>query len=184
MSLYTDVIIAGFGGQGVMLIGDLLAQSAMTCGLEATYIPVYGPEMRGGTANCTVVVSDEEIGSPIVRQPYNLIIMNQPSLAKFQLRMRDNGVLILNSSLINPALGAKDRVRVFPVPVNHIADELGNTRMSNMVALGAFVMATGLLPLEKVQDALPLVMYSRPKLVPKNVEAIQAGADFVRKIKD
>ena len=102
MSVYQDAIIAGFGGQGVMLIGNLLACAGMDAGLNVTYIPVYGPEMRGGTANCTVVISDDVVGSPIIRSPLSLIVMNGPSLDKFQSCLQDGGVMILNSSLIDP----------------------------------------------------------------------------------
>ena len=180
MSLYQDVIIAGFGGQGVMLIGNLLAYAGMEHGLNVTYIPVYGPEMRGGTANCTVVVSDDVIGSPIIRSPVSLIIMNGPSLDKFQPQLQDGGILILNSSLIDPVKTDKDRVKVFAVPVNEIADGLGNTRMANMVAIGAYVQATGVMPVKQVQDSLGSVIsehYSH--MIPKNAAAIQAGADYV-----
>jgi 2-oxoglutarate ferredoxin oxidoreductase subunit gamma len=178
--MYQDAIIAGFGGQGVMLIGNLLAYAGMDAGLNVTYIPVYGPEMRGGTANCTVVVSDDVIGSPIIRSPLSVIIMNGPSLDKFQPLLQDNGVLILNSSLIDPAKTNKDRVRVYAVPVNEIADQLGNTRMANMVALGAYVQATGVLPVKRVQDSLPSVISAHySHMIPKNAEAIQAGADYV-----
>ncbi len=177
MSLYQDVIIAGFGGQGVMLIGNLLAYAGMNQGLNVTYIPVYGPEMRGGTANCTVVVSEEEIGSPIIHRPKSLIIMNRPSLDKFGPRLVDDGVLILNSSLVDPALAEADRYRLVSVPCNEIADGLGNSRMANMVAIGAYVAATGVLPLSAVEDSLSHVISSHyTKLIPTNIEAIQAGA--------
>jgi len=180
--LYQDVIIAGFGGQGVMLIGNLLAYAGMHQGLNVTYIPVYGPEMRGGTANCTVVVSSDEIGSPIIRTPKSLILMNRPSLDKFQPRLEDGGVQIVNSSLIDPALAEPGRVRTVLVPCNEVADALGNTRMANMVAIGAYVQATGVMPVSAVQDALPSVISSRyAKLIPKNAEAIQAGADIAAK---
>jgi 2-oxoglutarate ferredoxin oxidoreductase subunit gamma len=180
--LYQDVIMAGFGGQGVMLIGNLLAYAGMHQGLNVTYIPVYGPEMRGGTANCTVVVSSEDIGSPIIRTPKSLILMNRPSLDKFQPRLEDGGVQIVNSSLIDPALAETKRVRSVFVPCNAVADGLGNTRMANMVALGAYVQATGVMPIAAVQDALPSVISSRyAKLIPKNAEAIQAGADIAAK---
>lgn len=180
--LYQDVIIAGFGGQGVMLIGNLLAYAGMHQGLNVTYIPVYGPEMRGGTANCTVVVSSDEIGSPIIRTPKSLILMNRPSLDKFQPRLEDGGVQIVNSSLIDPALAETGRVRTVLVPCNEVADALGNTRMANMVAIGAYVQATGVMPVAAVQDALPSVISSRyAKLIPKNAEAIQAGADIAAK---
>ncbi|EFL49251.1 Pyruvate/ketoisovalerate oxidoreductase [Solidesulfovibrio fructosivorans JJ]] len=179
MSLYQDVIMAGFGGQGVMLIGNLLAYAGMEHGLNVTYIPVYGPEMRGGTANCTVVVSDDVIGSPIIRSPKSLIIMNRPSLDKFQPQLVDGGVLVINSSLVDPALADSKRVKLVAVPANEIADGLGNTRMANMVALGAYVNATGILPLSAVEDSLGHVIskhYSH--LIPKNTEALRAGASF------
>jgi 2-oxoglutarate ferredoxin oxidoreductase subunit gamma len=179
VSLYQDVIMAGFGGQGVMLIGNLLAYAGMEHGLNVTYIPVYGPEMRGGTANCTVVVSDDAIGSPIIRNPMSLIIMNRPSLDKFQPQARDGAVLVLNSSLIEPALADAKRLKLVAVPANEIADSLGNVRMANMVALGAYVNATGVLPLPVVEKCLEYVIakhYSH--LIPKNAEALRAGAAY------
>ncbi|GFM38552.1 2-oxoacid:acceptor oxidoreductase family protein [Desulfovibrio psychrotolerans] len=179
MSLYQDVIIAGFGGQGVMLIGNLLAYAGMEAGLEVTYIPVYGPEMRGGTANCTVVISSEDIGSPIIQRPKSLIVMNQPSMDKFQPRMLDGGVQILNSSLVDAAQ-ADPRVKSFAVPANEIADTLGNTRMANMVALGAYVQATGVVPLDVVKASLSSVISAHySHLIAKNADALQAGADHV-----
>ncbi len=177
MALYQDVIMAGFGGQGVMLIGNLLAYAGMNAGLNVTYIPVYGPEMRGGTANCTVVVSDEDIGSPIIQRPRSLIIMNQPSLDKFQPRLEDGGVQVLNSSLVDAAQ-AEARVRTVAVPANEIADKLGNTKMANMVALGAYVRATGVVDLDVVKKSLTSVISAHySHLIPKNADALQAGFD-------
>jgi len=179
VNLYQDVIIAGFGGQGVMLIGNLLAYAGMEQGLNVTYIPVYGPEMRGGTANCTVVVSSEEIGSPIIHKPKSCIVMNRPSLDKFGPRIEENGYLILNTSLVDLNLADGMPVKIVPVPANEIADSLGNTRMANMVALGAYVNASGVMPLSAVQDALGHVISAHYKhLIPKNAEALQAGADY------
>lgn len=179
MSLYLDVIMAGFGGQGVMLIGNLLAYAGMEQGLNVTYIPVYGPEMRGGTANCTVVLSDDVIGSPIIPRPKSLIIMNRPSLDKFQPQLEDGGVLVINSSLVDPALAEAGRVRLVAVPANAIADSLGNTRMANMVALGAYVNATGILPLGVVEKSLEHVIAKHyAHLIPKNTEALRAGAAY------
>ena len=176
--MYQDVIMAGFGGQGVMLIGNLLAYAGMEHGLNVTYIPVYGPEMRGGTANCTVVVSDEDIGSPIIRSPMSLIIMNRPSLDKFQPSLKDGGVQVINSSLVDKDLAEPDRVRSVFVPANDIADQLGNTRMANMVALGAYVKATGVVDLAVVKESLTNVIAAHySHLIPKNAEALQAGAD-------
>lgn len=178
--MYMDAIIAGFGGQGVMLIGNLLAYAGMTQGLNVTYIPVYGPEMRGGTANCTVVVSDDDIGSPLIQKPRSLIVMNRPSLDKFQPRLGDGGIQVVNSSLVDAGLTEKERVRTVLVPANEIADKVGNSRMANMVALGAYIQATGIMPLQAVKDSLPSVISSHyAKLIPKNAEALQAGADHV-----
>lgn len=180
MGVYNDAIIAGFGGQGVMLIGNLLAYSAMESGLNVTYIPVYGPEMRGGTANCTVVISDEDIGSPIIKNPLSLIAMNRPSLDKFQPMVQDQGVVIVNSSLVDMELADKDRLKVFPVPANEIADKIGNTRMANMVALGAYAQATGILEINVVQKSLEHVISAHySHLIPKNAQALSAGAEAV-----
>jgi 2-oxoglutarate ferredoxin oxidoreductase subunit gamma len=175
--LHLDVIIAGFGGQGVLLIGNLLAYAGMNAGLNVTYIPVYGAEMRGGTANCTVILSAEDIGSPIVHRPQSAIIMNRPSLDKFQPRLLDKGVQVVNSSLIDPKLADTKRVKSVLVPCNEIADKLGNSRMANMVALGAFVAATGIVPLATVVKSLENVISASYKdLIPKNAQALEAGA--------
>ena len=177
-ALYLDVIMAGFGGQGVMLIGNLLAYSGMNSGLNVTFIPVYGPEMRGGTANCTVVVSDEEIGSPLIKQPQSLIILNQPSLEKFMPRLEVGGVQIINSNLVHSDAMRTDVRNVF-IPVNDIADKLGNIKLVNMVALGAFIKATNILPLDIVKKSLQNVIskhYSH--LIPKNEEALEAGFNY------
>jgi len=177
---YMDSIIAGFGGQGVMLIGNLLAYAGMKDGLNVTYIPVYGPEMRGGTANCTVVLSEEDIGSPIIHRPKSIISMNRPSLDKFQPRVEDNGIHIVNSSLIDMDLADTDRLKCYGVPCNEIADELGNTRMANMVAIGAFVQTSGIITLEAVIGSLENVISPRyHKLIPANTKAIEAGAKHV-----
>ncbi len=173
MKLYQDVIMAGFGGQGVMLIGNLLAYAGMDSNLNVTFIPVYGPEMRGGTANCTVVVSDEEIGSPIIQRPKSSIVLNQPSLEKFQPRLEDGGVQVVNSSLIDKNLVEKGRIRTVLIAANDIANELGNTRMVNMVALGAYIKATGVLPLQAVEKALHHVL--KESLIARNSEALRAG---------
>lgn len=183
MNMYQDVIMAGFGGQGVMLIGNLLAYAGMDAGFNVTFIPVYGPEMRGGTANCTVVVSDEEIGSPIIQKPKSIIVLNEPSLVKFQPRVEDGGVSLINSSLADMNLAEKKRVRAFAVPANDIANEMGNVRMVNMVALGAYVKATNALPLDAVIGALQHVFPPRnAKLIPLNAEALRAGYEKVAEV--
>lgn len=181
MNKYQDVIIAGFGGQGVMLIGTLLAYAAMEDGQNVTYMPVYGPEMRGGTANCTVVASREDIGSPIIHRPRSLIAMNRPSLEKFQPRVVDQGVVVVNSSLVDMELADKNRLKAVAVGANEIADSLGNTKMANMVALGAFVQLTGIVSLEVVKLSLQKVISPHyAKMIPSNEKALQAGADSVK----
>jgi len=178
--MYADVIFAGFGGQGVVLAGTLLAQAAMDHGLHVTFMPVYGPEMRGGTANCTVVISEEEIGSPIIKRPQGLVMLNRPSLDKYQPSLVDGGVLVVNSSLVDPGLADASRVKVYCVPANDIAEKVGNARMVNMVVLGAYARACGVLPLERIQSSLPHVVPPHyAHTIPKNAEALQAGWNAV-----
>ena len=175
---YQDVIIAGFGGQGVMLIGNLLAQAGMEHGLEVSFIPVYGAEMRGGTANCTVVLDEHPIGSPLVREPMSTIILNEPSLSKFQPRLSADGVQIVNASLVAENLLDAAKRTVY-IPVNDMAHELGNVKMANMVALGAWLKATGALPLNVVQDALNRVVSAHyAKLISANAKALEQGYNF------
>ena len=177
-NVYQDVIIAGFGGQGVMLIGNLLAQAGMEHGLEVSFIPVYGAEMRGGTANCTVVLDEHPIGSPLVREPLSTIILNEPSLDKFQPRLRADGVQIVNASLVDEKLLDAARRSVY-IPANDMAHELGNVKMANMVALGAWLKATQTLPLNVVEDALNRVVSAHyAKLISVNAKALEAGYNF------
>ena len=170
------VIIAGFGGQGVMLAGKILAQAGMEYGLEVTWLPAYGPEMRGGTANCTVVLSNEPIGSPVVDNPTGLIAMNLPSLDKFEKTLAEAGTVVVNSSLVPRRVGRED-VREVTLPVNDIAASLGNPRVINMVALGAYIKATGIIPLEVVKRAMANMLShaDRGELIEVNERALEAG---------
>ena len=174
--MYFDVVMAGFGGQGVMLIGNLLAYGAMNQGKNVTFFPSYGVEMRGGTANCTVVISDEEIGSPIVGTPKSMIIMNKPSLDKFQPRLEKDGYLIFNSSLIDEKYINRDDVKVFNVPMNDLAMEIGNSRLANMIAIGAFIGLTKVVDIEILKESLKNVISERNlKFIPDNIKAIEKG---------
>lgn len=170
------VIFAGFGGQGILLAGKVLARAAMERGFEVTWLPSYGPEMRGGTANCTVVIADEPVGSPIVDSPYVLVAMNGPSFARFLPRVARGGTVIANSSLISERKERPD-VRVVWAPMNEIAQELGEPRCANMVGLGAAVKALGILPLEAVISAMEeeLGARGREKLVEVNRQALLCG---------
>ena len=177
-SVYQDVVIAGFGGQGVMLIGNLLAQAGMEYGREVSFLPVYGAEMRGGTANCTVVIDSGPVGSPLVRSPLSTIILNEPSLVRFQPRLDEGGVQIVNASLVDGSL-TDPRRRTVLIPANDMALRIGSVKMANMVALGAWLRATGALPLACVQEALKRVVGSHyARLIPANAEALAAGHAF------
>src|SRR5512138_2791786 len=148
--MQTDIIIAGFGGQGVLFAGQLLAYAAMDEGREVTWIPSYGPEMRGGTANCTVVISDEEIGSPMVRHPQAVIAMNLPSLDKYEAEVKAGGLLVVNSSIVNRPV-TRAGIRAVAIPGNEIAEELGDRRMTNMVLLGGLLANLPVLSLESIE---------------------------------
>jgi 2-oxoglutarate ferredoxin oxidoreductase subunit gamma len=174
---YLDVIIAGFGGQGVLLIGNLLAYAGMREKMNVTYIPVYGVEMRGGTANCTVVISSDEIGSPIITRPKSLIVMNRPSLDKFQPKLVDGGIQLVNASLVPAELVEKPgRITSLMIPANELAEKVGNARAVNTIMLGAYVAATGAVKLSTLENCLSAVM--APKIVPINVTALRAGAEY------
>jgi len=171
-----SVVIAGFGGQGVILAGKILAQAGMNHGLEVTWLPSYGPEMRGGTANCTVVLSDEPVGSPIVDEPTLLVAMNLPSLDKFEAIVAEGGAIVVNESLIDRKAERED-VRASYVRLNDLALEVGNTRAINMVALGALLKATDIIPLQTVKQTMATMMKEsgKEKFVPLNEQALERG---------
>ena len=173
-------IFAGFGGQGVILAGKLLAQAGADYGLEVTWLPSYGPEMRGGTANCTVLLSDEPIGSPVVDNPTALVAMNLPSLDRFEKTVAEAGTILVNSSLITRPTERND-VRALSVPANDIAVSLGNSKAANMVALGAIIKATGIIPLELIKSTMVSMLSQKgsAKLVELNKQALEAGYNAV-----
>lgn len=178
---YYDVIIAGFGGQGVMLIGNLLAYAAMKEGKFVTYLPVYGVEMRGGTANCTIVISDREIGSPVVGKPHAAIVMNLPSFLKYEPRILPQGLLLINASLITPEKPLRKDIEILPIPANEIAIKNGNPKLANMVILGAFVERTRLVQLDSLFQSLEKVMDEKYHfLIPSNIQSIKIGAEYVK----
>jgi 2-oxoglutarate ferredoxin oxidoreductase subunit gamma len=176
--MQTEIIISGFGGQGVLFAGQLLAYAAMDAGKAVTWIPSYGPEMRGGTANCTVVISDEEIGSPFVRNPKAAIAMNLPSLDKYEPLVQTGGVLVVNSSII-PREVVRPGILAVHVPGNDIAEKLGDKRLTNMVLLGALLANLPILPLEAIESALRAHLPARHhKLLPANYQALREGASY------
>ena len=171
-----SVIIAGFGGQGVILAGKILAQAAMDSGLGVTWLPSYGPEMRGGTANCTVVLSEGVVGSPIVDEPTSLIAMNLPSLDKFEPTVAKGGTIIVNSSLIDRTANREDVKAVF-LPLNELGEKVGSSRAINMIALGAYLKATGVVPLTVVKAAMGQMLgkSGKGKFIPMNEQALEEG---------
>jgi 2-oxoglutarate ferredoxin oxidoreductase subunit gamma len=175
-----SIIISGFGGQGTLFAGQVLAYAALDAGKHVTWIPSYGPEMRGGTARCTVTISDEEIGSPLTRNPAIVLAMNLPSLDKYEPQMPSGGLLIVNSSLINRDI-RRDDLRGYAIPAATMAEDIGNSRLSNMVMVGALLEAEEILPLDVVKNALKEHIPARhQKTLPDNFEAMDQGAAFVR----
>lgn len=176
---HEETIFAGFGGQGVLFAGQLLAYAGLAEGLQVTWIPSYGPEMRGGTANCSVILSEEEIGAPIIQRPTAAVVMNIPSMDKYEPLVKPGGLLVVNSSLI-PRQSERTDIRALYVPASDIATELGNPRMANIVILGTFVKATGLVQLETVAEQLAEHLSERQrKWLAPNQTALQRGAALV-----
>ncbi|MFW5787479.1 MAG: 2-oxoacid:acceptor oxidoreductase family protein [Halanaerobiales bacterium] len=174
-----EVVMAGFGGQGVMSIGRLLAYAGMKEDCEVSWMPSYGPEMRGGTANCTVIVSDERIPSPLSSRPNSIIVMNLPSLDKFEPRLKKEGIAFVNISLIERDI-ERDDIEMIGIPANEIANELGNSKVANMAMLGAYVAKTGIVDLDTVKNSLKNVLPERRHgLIPLNEEALQKGFELV-----
>ena len=180
--MYQDVVIAGFGGQGVLLAGKLLAYADMIEGKHVTWLPSYGAEIRGGTANCTVIISSDEIGSPVVQTPSAMMILNEASFRKFESRIRLNGQLFLNTSLVHDAPTRTDLTRI-EINANDIAKDLGDIRISNMVMLGAFLKKTGVVAMESVLAAIRQVLPPRRHaLLPLNENALKRGAEVCCKL--
>jgi 2-oxoglutarate ferredoxin oxidoreductase subunit gamma len=172
--MQSEILFAGFGGQGIMLMGKILAHAAMEEGLEVAWVPSYGPEMRGGTAYCIVVIADRPIGSPIIKNPGYLVAMNGPSLEKFAPTIKPGGVILVNASLISISPGRND-IDEFRVASVEIASALGSPKAANIVALSAFVARSGVVPLEALRRCVEQEFVKWPKLIPLNLRAIEEG---------
>ena len=173
------IIIAGFGGQGVVLAGNILAQAALASGKQIAAMVSYGVEMRGGAANCTVTISDDEIASPVVDNPTTAIILSQQALEKFEEAVERGGLIILNESLVDRGVKRKD-VKVVKVKATDIANELGNVKVANVIMVGAFVKKTGILNINKVIQILPNAFpKNKQDLVEINKKALEKGAELV-----
>jgi 2-oxoglutarate ferredoxin oxidoreductase subunit gamma len=175
-----DIIFSGFGGQGALFAGQLLAYAALDAGRNVTWIPSYGPEMRGGTAHCTVIVSDQPIGSPLVRHPTNVVALNKPSVEKYEPLLAPGGNLIYNASLVMRPITRAD-IRAVAIPASDIAAELGDGHLLNMVMLGALLEQTGVLPLEAVERAIEEHLPERHrKLLELNRLALRRGMELAQ----
>lgn len=181
--MHQEIIIAGFGGQGVMSMGQLLAYAGMLEGKNVSWIPSYGPEMRGGTANCSVIISAAEIGSPIVSEPDTIIVLNLPSLKKFERVLKPGGLLLLSTLKAGQTYSRKD-IEGYEIPAVEIADGIGSTKVANMVMLGAYLEATKAVSVETVIESLKKVLPQRHHgLIPLNRKALELGANEIQKAK-
>jgi 2-oxoglutarate ferredoxin oxidoreductase subunit gamma len=174
--MQSEVMFAGFGGQGILLSGKILAHAAMEEGHEVAWVPSYGPEMRGGTAYCTVVIGDRPIGSPVIKNPAHLVAMNQPSLEKFAPVIKPRGIILINSSLI-PIEADRPDCDVLMVPATDLAKKLGNARAANIVAISAFVERSKIVRIETLKKCVENEFSRKPKLIPLNMAAVEAGIE-------
>lgn len=175
-----DVFMAGFGGQGILLIGNLLAYAAIEAGKNASFFPAYGPEKRGGAAMCSVIVADQEIGSPVVGEPSNVLLLNQNAMDKYFPRIRAGGLCLYNSSLIDASDHQRSDISILAIPANEIATEVGNVKLANMVMLGALLALNPMVTLESIKQALDIIIPERNKrFIPANLQALDRGYAFV-----
>jgi len=174
--MQTEIVIAGFGGQGVLFTGKVIAYAALEKGLNVTWLPSYGPEMRGGTANCTVIMSDDEIGSPQVLNPYAVIVMNQPSLDKYENMVATGGYLVVNTTMVNRAVKRND-IEIIEIPGTDMAEELGDKRLANSIMLGALASKVDYLDLDCLEAGIAKSLSEGKKeLLELNRKALQKGA--------
>lgn len=172
--MQTEIKFAGFGGQGILLSAKLLAYAAMKQGFFVAWVPSYGPEMRGGTAYCTVVIGDKRIGSPIVKNPTHLVAMNRPSLEKFAGDVKKDGIIFINSSLI-PTRSNRNDITELVVPANDIAIKAGSVKAANIVALSAFAAKAGLVDMDVLKECVKEEFAAKAKIIPLNMKAFDEG---------
>lgn len=178
--MQTEIKFAGFGGQGILLSAKLLAYAAMKQGFFVAWVPSYGPEMRGGTAYCTVVIGDKRIGSPIIKNPSHLVAMNRPSLEKFVDDVKPGGVILINSSLIPTRSNRTDIVELI-VPANDSAIKVGSIKCANIIALSAFAAKAKIVDMEVLRHCVMDEFSAKPKIIPLNMKAFDEGVDIANK---
>ena len=178
--MQTEIKFAGFGGQGILLSAKLLAYAAMKQGFFVAWVPSYGPEMRGGTAYCTVVIGDKRIGSPIIKNPTHLVAMNRPSLEKFANDVKPGGVILINSSLI-PTRSERTDIIELIVPANDSAIKVGSVKCANIIALSAFAAKAKVVDMEVLRHCVMEEFSAKPKIIPLNMKAFDEGVDIANK---
>ncbi|NLT19801.1 MAG: 2-oxoacid:ferredoxin oxidoreductase subunit gamma [Syntrophomonadaceae bacterium] len=180
MEMEKQVLFAGFGGQGVLSMGQFLTHAALSTGKHVSWVPSYGAEMRGGTANCLVTIAEEEISSPLTENPMMAVILNQPSLDKYEDKIQPNGTLVINTSLVERKPKRED-LQILEMPVNHLAEELGNARGANMILLGAYLQKTAVVEVEKALEHFDLIFKGKSEtVIAKNREAFMVGVEFAK----
>jgi len=171
-----EVIFAGFGGQGILSMGKYLAYAGMEANLNVSWLPSYGPEMRGGTANCSVILADAPIGSPVIIRATSLVVMNRPSLDKFEPLLETGGLLIMDSDLIHRPVERTD-IEVVRIPAQTVAERIGSKKAANMILLGALVQRTGMVSLEELLQSI--ANHSKKEYFPFNKRGVDEGAKLV-----
>ncbi len=174
------LLLAGFGGQGIISMGQFLAYAGMLEEREVCFVPAYGPEMRGGTANCLITIDEQQIDSPIFEQPDVAVVMNLPSFNRFEYQVRSKGLLLVNSSLVNQPVQRQD-IEAYSIPVNELASSLGNIKVANVVMIGALLELTGIIQAESIIDSMRSIFSdSKHNLLVLNRKALEKGAEYVR----
>ncbi|CAB1261744.1 2-oxoacid:acceptor oxidoreductase family protein [Clostridium sp. MT-14] len=172
-----QIIFAGFGGQGILSMGKFLAYAGMDANLNVSWLPSYGPEMRGGTANCSVILTNEDIGSPIVLRADSIVVMNRPSLEKFENSVEPNGIIVMDSDLIDIMPKRKD-VKIIAIPAQSLAEKIGSKKIANMILLGALVKETGIVSMDQLLSSLK--DHGKEKFFESNKAAVEKGIEFVK----
>ncbi|MBR7077779.1 MAG: 2-oxoacid:acceptor oxidoreductase family protein [Clostridia bacterium] len=173
-----EIILAGFGGQGILSMSKFIAMAGLEEGKNVSWLPSYGPEMRGGTANCNVIVAEEEVGSPIVNKATTIIVMNQPSLEKFEKFLVPGGVVILDKSLV-PVMPEREDVEVYAIPATEMAYEMGNATFAGIILLGKLIEVTGVVSRESFEKALYKILPPRKhSMIPDEMKALETGAKY------
>lgn len=172
-----QIIFAGFGGQGILSMGKFLAYAGMDANLNVSWLPSYGPEMRGGTANCSVILTDEDIGSPIVLRADSIVVMNRPSLEKFENSVEPNGIIVMDSDLID-IMPKRNDIKIIAIPAQTIAEEIGSKKIANMILLGALVKETGIVSEDQLLESLRA--HGKERFFESNKLAVEKGIEFVK----